>query len=162
MDARDWNRPTGDVVASALAVARLRAIRTALLQLHKSVLDAERFRFERARGRRIEGPAEALRLVLKDDAFAWVRPLSELIVQLDTRLAEDADVQGADVEEMVTQARALLQRDGGGPVFHDAYRRLLQDAPEVVVAHGRVTALLGSEQGQTGVKPGSDQGQTIV
>jgi hypothetical protein len=154
MDARGWNRSTGDAVASALAVARLRAIRTALLQLHKSVLDAERFRFERARGRRIEGPAEALRLVLQDNAFAWLRPLSELIVQLDTRLAEDVEVQTSEVVEMADQARGLLQRDAGGSLFHDAYRRLLQDAPEVVVAHGRVTALL--VWGQTGVRPGSD------
>jgi hypothetical protein len=142
MDARAWNRPTGDAVTAALAAARLRAIRVALLQLHKAVLDAERFRFERARGRRIEGPAEALRLALEHDAFAWLRPLSELIVQLDTRLAEEAELNATDVVDLVAQARALLQRSGGGPVFHDAYRRLLQDAPEVVVAHGRVTALL--------------------
>ena len=156
MDARGWNRPTGDAVASALAAARLRAIRTALLQLHKSVLDAERFRFERARGRRIEGPGEALRLVLQDNAFAWLRPLSELIVQLDTRLAEDDAVKAADVADMTEHARALLQRDAAGSVFHESYRRLLQDAPEVVVAHGRVTALLVTD----GVRPGSDRGQT--
>ena len=142
MDARGWNRPTGDVVASALAVARLRAIRVALLQLHKAVLDAERFRFDRARGHRIEGPAEALRLALHHDAFAWLRPLSGLIVQLDSRLAEEAEVLPSEVVDLVAHARSLLQRDAGGPGFHDAYRRLLQDAPEVVVAHGRVTALL--------------------
>lgn len=142
MDARGWNRPTGDAVTHALAAARLRAIRVALLQLHKAVLDAERFRFERARGRRIEGPAEALRLVLEDDAFAWLRPLSELIVQLDSRLADEAEVQAAEVVDLAAHTRALLQRDAGGAVFHEAYRRVLQDAPEAVVAHGRVTALI--------------------
>jgi len=142
MDARDWNRSTGEAMASALAAARLRAIRTALLHLHKAVLDAELVRFQRARGRRIEGPGEALKLALEDSAFAWLRPLSELIVQLDTRLAEEADVRESEVRAIAAQTRALLHDAAGGPAFHEPYRRLLQDAPEVVVAHGRVTSLL--------------------
>jgi hypothetical protein len=149
MDARDWNRSTGEAMASALAAARLRAIRTGLLQLHKAVLDAELFRFQRARGRRIEGPGEALKLALEDSAFAWLRPLSELIVQLDTRLAEEADVQASEVRAIAVQTRALLHEAAGGAVFHDAYRRLLQDAPEVVVAHGQVTALLADPPPRT-------------
>jgi hypothetical protein len=64
---------TGAALASALAVARLRAVRIGLLHLHKTLLDAERERYVRERGP-IDGPGHALKLVLNDPFFAWLRP----------------------------------------------------------------------------------------
>src|SRR5829696_4759008 len=63
-----------DLLAFALASARLRAIRVALLPLHKTLVDAERSRYERAHGR-IESAQRALRLLIEDPWFAWIQPL---------------------------------------------------------------------------------------
>ena len=52
-------------VAAALAASKMRAIRTALIALHKALLDAERTRYGRAHGP-IENPHQALQLVLRD------------------------------------------------------------------------------------------------
>jgi len=128
-------------LAAAMAAAKLRAIRMGLLTLHKAVLDAERRRYERARGR-IESPGHALKLVLGDSWFAWVRPIAELIVQADERLADDAPVRMDETDTYAAQVLALLQQDGGGALFREEYQRSLQDVPDIVVAHARVVSLL--------------------
>jgi len=128
-----------DVVA-ALAAARLRAIRMALLDLHKTLVDIERTRYGRAY-QPIEGPHQALQLLLHDPWFAWLRPISELIVQGDERLADDRPVKPDEAEGFAAQALGLLQQDLGGAEFRREYQRSLQEAPEVVVAHARVVRL---------------------
>ena len=131
----------GPLITAALAAARLRAARTALLALHKVILDAERLRYEQARDR-IDNTQELLRLVMDDPWFAWLRPLAGLIVQADERLADGVPVQPADVEAFVEQVRGLLRLDLGGPKFRERYQQLLQEEPDVVVAHGKVLAMV--------------------
>jgi hypothetical protein len=128
-------------VVAALAAAKLRALRTTLLTLHKAVLDAERQRYERAHGR-IESAHEALRLAMHDPWFAWLRPLANLIVAADERLADEAPVSPADVERVSEHVRGLLQLNLAGDTFRTEYQRTLQETPDVVVAHGKVLALL--------------------
>ncbi len=125
----------------AMAAARLRALRTQLLPLHRAVLDYERRQYELDRGP-MGGPHQALRIILEDEFFAWLRPLAALIVQVDERLAADEPIHPADVLAFEEQTRGLLQRDLGGDAFRDAYQRILQASPEAVIAHGRVFAIL--------------------
>jgi hypothetical protein len=124
------------LVAKALAVARVRAVRLALLALHKTLIDTERRRYERSHGR-IENPHAALRLVLEAPAFQWLHPLAELIVQMDEKLADEDAIGVVESEAFVERVRNLLQ-GGGHDRFREEYRRTLQDAPEVVIAHAEV------------------------
>jgi hypothetical protein len=130
-----------DDIARALLVARLRALRMALLALHKALIDAERVRYERVNGR-IENAQAALRLVLESAWFRWLHPLAELIVQMDERLSDEKPMEAIDVEAFVDRLRGLLQRDDGDEAFRREYHRSLQDAPDVVMEHARVTKLL--------------------
>ncbi len=130
-----------DPVPGALAAAKLRAQRTALLALHKVLLDHERSRYESTRGR-IEGPGQALNLVMNDPWFAWLRPISALVVQADEKLDDANGVTAADVAAFGAQIRALLQGPGGGPDFQTAFQRALQETVEAVVAQGRLAAVL--------------------
>src|SRR5690349_7479323 len=130
-------------LTQALAMARVRAIRLALLDLHKALLDEERRRYERAHGR-IESAQEALRLVLQDPWFRWLAPLASVIVQMDERLADDTPFKSAEADVFAERVRSLLIREGGDPKFREEYHRALQEAPEVVVAHGRVVRLVSS------------------
>ncbi len=136
------NNNDAEVVA-ALAAARLRAIRTALLALHKTLIDAERTRYGRAHGRPIESPHHALHLVLHDPWFAWLRPISELIVQADERLSDDRPVSADETESYAGEVLGLLQQEGGGPDFRREYHRSLQELPDAVVAHAKVLKLAG-------------------
>jgi hypothetical protein len=134
----------GDMLASALAVARVRALRMALLDLHKAALDAERVRYERVHGR-IPSAQAALRIVMDDPWFQWLHPLAEMIVQMDERLSDDRPMEVIDVEAFVDRIRGLLQRNDGDEPFHTQYHRSLQETPDVVVAHAKVTKLLADE-----------------
>jgi len=140
---------TAATVATALAVTRLRALRMAVLSLHKALVDVERARYERAKGR-IESPQQALRLLMHDPWFAWLKPLSDLIVHADERLASEVPVGPLDVKVFTDHLARLLQvQPDEDDTFLDSYRRALQDAPDVIMAHARVVALLGSRQPPT-------------
>ena len=132
---------TDSPVPGAMAAARLRAMRMALLALHKTLLDYERLRYERTHGR-IDTAGQALHLVMNDPWFAWLRPMSALVVQADETLDNDHGVSASDVAAFGAQIRDLLQGPGGGPDFQPAFQRVLQEAPEAVVAQGRLTAAL--------------------
>jgi len=116
-------------------------MRMALLTLHKTLLDHERLRYERTHGR-IESAGQALHLVMNDPWFAWLRSISALVVQADEKLDDDNGIGAADVEAFGSQIRDLLQGSGGGAEFQAAFQRVLQEAPEAVVAQGRLTAAL--------------------
>jgi hypothetical protein len=139
--ARYTESVADDTVKTALAAARLRAIRLALLSLHKELIDAERVRYERAHGR-IRSRHEALRLLLQDSWFAWLRPLAALIVEIDERLDAGDPIDADGVQAFTRQVRALLTAEASGDGFRREYHRMLQDVPAVVVAHGRVATLL--------------------
>lgn len=130
-----------DATIAAIAAARLRAIRTHLLPLHRAVLDYERGQFEMIHGS-IGGPHQVLRIVMQHEWFAWLKPLSTIIVQADERLASETPVQPADVLAFRDETRSLLQSDRGGIQFQDRYQRALQASPEVVIAHGQLMAAL--------------------
>lgn len=130
-----------DATVSALAAARLRAIRTHLMPLHRALIDYERGQYETIHGS-MGGPHQALRIVMQHEWFAWLRPLSTLIVHADERLASDEPVRIADVDAFRDETRGLLQRDLGGALFRERYQRALQNSPDVVIAHGRLAAAL--------------------
>ena len=132
-------------INAAQAEARLRAVRTAVLGLHKTLIDTERVRYEHSRGK-IESSHHALQLVMQDPFFAWLRPLAQLIVQLDEWLFDDKMRTPDDLAMLLDQVRRLLNGQSAGEVFHTEYRRALQDSPEVVVAAGRIAALINDSK----------------
>lgn len=120
---------------------KLRDIRSVLLRLHKTLLDFERESYERAHGR-ISNSYEFLNLVMHDPWFAWLRHLSELIVQIDELLdAEDASESTAAA--LIEQSRLLLTPSEAGDEFQRKYFTSVQQSPEVVLAHGEFAKLLG-------------------
>ena len=113
----------------------------ALLRLHKSLLDDERVSYERVHGR-IPSNGAFLQLVLGDAWFAWLRPLSQLMVRFDELTEEGDESARTEIIELLTSARTLLtpteEGDGFGRQYHDA----LQRDPDVVLAHAAIRALL--------------------
>lgn len=112
---------------------QLEDLRRGLLKVHKALLDDARIRYEREQGR-IEGSGALLQLVLNDPWFAWLHPLSELVVQIDELLAAD-EPTAADGDLLLSQARTLMRPDENGDGFHRRYHRAIQDVPDVLIAH---------------------------
>lgn len=117
--------------------ARLRDIREALLRLHRALLDWERRGHERVHGRL--SATELLQVLLHDQEFAWLRPLSECIVRLDEMLTDQAE---ADEDAMLVHVRALASPDADGTPYAQRYLRAIQESPEAVLAHKDLLALL--------------------
>jgi hypothetical protein len=130
-----------DDLTAAMAVARLRALRTVVLAMHKAALDAERGRYEQLHGP-IGGPHQVLRVVMDDPFFAWLRPLSDFVIQADIRLSDKKVLLPSDVERFAEDLRSMVQSQSETDRFAVEYRRTLQDVPEVVVLHGKLIALL--------------------
>jgi hypothetical protein len=133
-------RPRADLPAPLREA--LNTTRDALLDVHKALLDEEKVRYERARGR-IENNYQLLQLVINDPWFAWLHPVSELVVQIDVLMDAREPTPPGAAEQLLRQARTLLTPDGSADDFHKEYRRALQESPAVVLAHSRALARLG-------------------
>jgi hypothetical protein len=121
---------------------RLSRLRNALLGLHKTLVDSERATYEATAGP-VGSPSQFLQLLTDDAWFAWLRPLSKLIVAADVALEEPEPVPGPMVDLLVTRARRLLVAAEGADGFPGHYHQALQRDPDVVMAHAEVAKLLG-------------------
>jgi len=125
---------------------QLPELRNTLLALHKALVDSERVTYERTIGA-IQSPNHFLQLLTRDPWFAWLHPLSQLIVAMDEALDEKEPLTIAAVDALVNQTRLLLVASEEGEGFPKHYFDALQRDPDVVLAHGDVAKLLGSRKG---------------
>ena len=119
---------------SADTRARLGEVRRALLRLHKVLLEVERASYERGRGS-VGGSGEFLQLVINDPWFAWLRPVSELIVRIDELQEPAQETTEEEALDALGQAAALVRPADGGGEFGRRYREILQQSPDAVLAH---------------------------
>ena len=131
---------TDEVPAGELSRRRLHAVRHAMIELHKALLDAERDRYERAHGRVSAG--KLLQLSLHGEQFAWLHPVSALIVQIDEIFDADKPLADKVIDDVLESARVLLTPREADTGFGRAYEAALQREPGVVVSHGRVMEAL--------------------
>ena len=122
----------------------LGAIRNSLLALHKILLEVERVRYERTNGR-ITDMFQLLNLTINDPAFAWLRPLSALIVQIDEKLDDKENpMTSAQASVLRREIRELLTPKQVGSDFQRNYHWALQESPDAVIAHSSTTKGLGA------------------
>ncbi len=121
---------------------QLTRVRTVLLRLHKTLLEFERVNYERERGK-IDNSYAYLQLVMSDPWFAWLRQLSELIVEMDELLAAKEAPDEATAKALIQQAAILLTPLESGTEFQKKYFAAMQQSPEVVLAHSEFASVLG-------------------
>ena len=124
------------------AKEQLEQLRNALLHLHKTLVEMERVNYEKTIGA-IQSPNHFLRLLTTDPWFAWLQPLSQLIVAIDEAQAGKEPLTDAGVETFVKQARSMLVTTEEGDGFSKHYFDALQGDPDVVLAHAEVARTLG-------------------
>jgi hypothetical protein len=115
----------------------VRALRGALLTLHRELLESQRIEAERLGGRMSAG--EVLQAAADDLRFDWLRTVSGLLAELDEALADDEPGHTAAV---VARARELFVPPDPATPFGARYLRALQEEPAVVLAHRDVVAAL--------------------
>jgi len=91
---------------------------------------------------RIPSNGAFLQLVLNDAWFSWLRPLSQLIAKLDELGESDDPSSREGIPAVLTSVQALLTPTEEGEGFGRQYHDALQRAPDVVLEHAEVRALL--------------------
>jgi hypothetical protein len=120
----------------------LSELRMKLLHLHKILLDGERAAYEQVRGKISSG--EMLRLAIESEQFAWLRQISQIIVQIDHLLHADEPLTSEAIATLITDVRTLLVADEENE-FAMRYDAALQRYPDVVLAHADVVRVLASD-----------------
>lgn len=105
-----------------------------LLPLHRALIDAASFDYEAAAGP-INGPNHKLQLLQSDPFFSWLRPLTSIIVDLDSM--SRTDFEAADVERMLARLEAHFGNTAD-PEFAARYLPVLQRDVEVAIAHAAI------------------------
>ncbi|HEY8133258.1 MAG TPA: hypothetical protein VII12_15380 [Thermoanaerobaculia bacterium] len=110
----------------------LREISRALIPLHKRLIDAAKndyaFAYEAE-----PTPGQLLNLLQSDPFFAWLKPLTTIIVDIDEMARTDFDAAqalavGARLERLFAEQQyvEMLQREVDIAIGHAALRRTLQ------------------------------------
>jgi len=120
---------------------RLQRLRDHLLALHKTLVASEQEDYEKTFGK-VSSANQLLNLVMNDPWFAWLHPLSMLIVSIDEALDEKTPLTEAGAEALIKQSSALLVASETGEGFSRHYFDALQRDPDVVLAHADAAKLL--------------------
>ena len=119
----------------------LEALHPRLLKLHKTLLDHERVQYEKLFGKVTS--QVLLQLLLSDQWFAWLRPLSQLIVRIDEALDKgSATGTATEAIAILDYTNGLLRASEKGNLFASSYFTALQGEPAVVMAHAEVRKIL--------------------
>ena len=116
---------------------RLETLSRKLQQLHALTLETEK------QFHPVMGGWDLLDKLMKDPAWAWLRPLSALIADIDHVLAQDVPATEYDLAVVASHARELLAGEGeANAAFVERYLPLLQMSAELISVHGELKKLL--------------------
>lgn len=122
----------------------LQSVRSALLRLHKTLLDFERIQYEQTYGR-IPSTSEFFQLVIGHEQFLWLRPLSQFIVQVDEALSTKEPIPLEQAKEFLSTAYQLIQPSETGTLQEERYFRAIGRDPDVALRYADVTDLLATK-----------------
>lgn len=129
------------MVTSIPDLTILQELRPLLLKSHKILMEAEKDRYEATFGP-IVSKGEYLRLVLHHEQFSWLRPISQLIVEIDEVLMARTPPPSERATEVLHQARTLLQVGEIAEAFYSYSEQLSHQDPDLGPMVVRVTELL--------------------
>ncbi|MDQ8162398.1 MAG: hypothetical protein P3C10_07435 [Gemmatimonadota bacterium] len=131
-------------VATPVDLQRLERVRMDLLRVHRALLEAERARYEKVRGR-IANNSAFLQLVINDPWFDWLRPMAQLVLLIDERTSDKKQPLGtAEAVSLFGRARSLLRADADGDAFQRLFYQVVQTSPELAVLARQVATGLAS------------------
>jgi hypothetical protein len=109
-------------------------LRTALVGLHRQLVEIERRDYERLHGR--VSDSAFLAVVVSNPDFSWLGALTTLIVHLETTPRDAGG--GSAARESLTEIRKALTSGADGGEFNRKYAMLLKRDSELFSAHGAV------------------------
>ncbi|MCO5222934.1 MAG: hypothetical protein M9947_15390 [Thermomicrobiales bacterium] len=125
-------------------------VREALLNLHKELLNVERKRYEQNVGP-VASEFEFFRLATSDPSFAWIGPMTTLIVDIDEKVASKEPITIGSIETLYVETRSVLASSVESP-FKAEYTQLLQENPGLVMKHSAVMQALPVQERPPGAE----------
>ena len=122
---------TPDDPARAELRAALREISKALIPLHRALINATRDDYAFGVGE-ISGPSHLLRLVQEDPFFAWLKPMTSLIVDIDEMARTDFTHE--DAAAIAGRLDAMFGATADA-AFSEHYVPILQREVDVAIGH---------------------------
>lgn len=126
--------------------ANWKDLAAALRDLHRTLFEHARRDYERAHATSVTA-GELLNLLTSDAEFAWLRSLSELMVDLDLvreAAADERDALAATVRAAVEHVLSIPQAPAIAGAFAQRYIDYLHDDPHVAMAHAAVKRVLNA------------------
>jgi hypothetical protein len=123
---------------------RLDGVTHALRPLHKALVDLVAADYEKRHGR-IGGPVRLFQLLTTDPFFAWLHPMSALMAEIDELYDQKEPIEPPSIAAVRTTLESLIGNRGQEPSpdsFVSRYLEILQNHPEVVMAHARLRGAL--------------------
>lgn len=120
---------------------QLSDLRSALLELQKSLLEAEGLGDEDA-SEVIPTPNHFLQFITRHPWFMWLPQLSQLVIAITETLESQRPPTNASVDALIRQAQELLVISEGEEGFSRRYIEASQLGPNVALAHMNVTKLI--------------------
>ena len=131
---------TPDDEARAAQRAALREVSRVLIPLHRALIDAAKDDYAFAFGA-VPQPTARIRLRNEDAFFAWLKPITALIVEIDEMTRRD--FEPADAEGIVARIDALFGNAGDAD-FASHYVPILQRSVEVAAGHAALRKALAA------------------
>jgi hypothetical protein len=129
---------TPDDPARAELRAALRELWKQLMPMHRALIDAARDEYVATVGP-VNGPTHLLQLIQEEPFFEWLRPMTSLIVDVDS--LSRTDFERSDVDAITARVERLFgsTADAG---FTARYLPILQREIDVAAGHGAIRRLL--------------------
>jgi hypothetical protein len=129
---------TPDDPARAALRETLRDLSRHLLPLHRALIESARADYSTMIGP-VTGPGHLLQLLNEDGFFAWLKPLTSLIVDIDEMARVDFTREDFDA---VAARAARLFGTAADADFASRYVPVLQQDVDVAIAHAAVRQTL--------------------
>jgi len=119
---------------------KLDRMAAAMRTVHKALIDQTQREYERAHGK-VTSPYTLFALVANDPTFAWLQPMTRLIVEMEDLLGrKEAPPLETEVAALRRSIDQLLVAEG--QPFSTRYLALVQSSSEIAVEIGRLHAVL--------------------
>jgi hypothetical protein len=126
-----------DPVRAALRAA-LRDAWKQLLPLHRALIDSANAEYTANVGP-VTGPGHLLQLLQDDPFFSWLRPLTSLIVDIDSMARTDFERPAVDA---LVERIDRLFGNGAEAEFAQHYVPILQRDVDVAIAHAAIRQIV--------------------
>lgn len=129
---------TPDDESRAAMRTNLREISRLLIPLHRALIEELRVEYSDT-VEPVSQPTRLFQLLNDDPFFAWLKPMTTLIVDIDEMARRDFTSE--DVAGIVKRVDALFA-SGDGSEFSDRYMPILQRSVDVAGSHAALRAAL--------------------